>query len=73
MLPAGMIHSQVPGLGRQVPGSGVRHQVQVQDLHPYPNLTIRTRLPIAETRDPKMYTLRQLSGAQSNQEQRTKN
>jgi len=25
-----MIHSQVPGLSRQVPGSGVRHQVQVQ-------------------------------------------
>ncbi len=30
-------HSQVPGLGRQVPGSGVQHQVQVQDPHPYPH------------------------------------
>ena len=35
-------HSQVPGLGRQVPGSGVRHQVQVQVPHPYPNLITRT-------------------------------
>ena len=25
-----MIHSQVPGLGLQVPGSGIQHQVQVQ-------------------------------------------
>jgi hypothetical protein len=24
------IHSQVPGLSHQVPGSGVQHQVQVQ-------------------------------------------
>jgi len=36
------IHSQVPGLGRQVPGSGVRVQVQVQGPHPYPNLKTRT-------------------------------
>ena len=33
-----MIHSQVPGLGRQVSGSGIQHQVQVQDPYPYPNL-----------------------------------
>ena len=36
------IHSQVPGLGRQVPGAGVQVQVQVQDPHPYPNLKSRT-------------------------------
>ena len=42
MLPAGMIHSQVPGLGHQVPGSGIQHQVQVQDPHPCPHLTTRT-------------------------------
>jgi len=28
--PLGQNHSQVPGLGRQVPGSGVQVQVQVQ-------------------------------------------
>jgi hypothetical protein len=49
MNASGMIHSQVPGLSRQVSGSGVRHQVQVQDPHPYPNLKTRTRYPIAET------------------------
>ena len=49
MLPAGMIHSQVPGLGPLVPGSGILVQVQVQDPYPYPNLITRTRLPIAET------------------------
>jgi hypothetical protein len=27
---AGMIHSQVPGLSRQVSGSGIQHQVQVR-------------------------------------------
>jgi hypothetical protein len=37
-----MIHSQVTGLGRQVPGSGVQHQCQVQDSHPYPYLKTRT-------------------------------
>jgi len=38
----GLMHSRVPGLGRQVPGSGVQHQVQVRDLHPYPNPKTRT-------------------------------
>ena len=38
----GMIHSQVPGLGRQVSGSGIQHQVQVQDPYPYPNQKTRT-------------------------------
>jgi len=42
MLPAGMIHSQVPG-------TGIQHQVQVQDPYPYPNLITRAWLPIAET------------------------
>ncbi len=37
---AGMIHFQVPGLGRQ--DSGVQHQVQVQDPYPHPNLKTRT-------------------------------
>jgi hypothetical protein len=46
MLPAGMIHSQVPGLSHQVPGSGVQHLVQVQDPHPYPYLKTRTRYPV---------------------------
>ncbi len=40
-------HSQVPGLSRQVPGSDVLVQVQVQG--PHPNLIARTRHPIAET------------------------
>ena len=44
-----MIHSQVSGLGPQVSGSGVQHQVRVQDLHPCPYLITRTRYPIAET------------------------
>ena len=44
-----MIHSQVPGLGPQVSGSGVQHQVQVQDPHPCPYLITRTRYPTAET------------------------
>ena len=30
MLPAGMMNFQVPGLGPQVSGSGIQHQVQVQ-------------------------------------------
>ena len=30
ILPTDMIHSQVPGLGRQVSGSGIQQQVQVQ-------------------------------------------
>ncbi len=30
MVAAVMIHPQVPGLGRQAPGSGIQHQVQVQ-------------------------------------------
>ena len=42
MLPAGMINSQVPGLGPQVSGSGIQHQVQVQDPYPYPHLITRT-------------------------------
>ena len=42
MLPAGKIHSQVPGLSRQVSGSGIQHQEQVQDLYPYPNPKTRT-------------------------------
>ena len=46
---SGMIHSQVPGLGPQVPGSGVLVQGQVQDPNPYPNLITRTRYPTAET------------------------
>jgi hypothetical protein len=29
MLPAGMMNFQVPGLGPQVSGSGIQHQVQV--------------------------------------------
>jgi len=37
-----LTHSQVPGLSRQVPGSGVRVQVQVQGPHLHPNLTTRT-------------------------------
>ena len=45
------IHSQVPGLGRQVPGSGLQVQVQART---------RTRQPVPgsrspETRDPKMF------------------
>ncbi len=35
-------HSQVPGLGREVPVTGVPVQVQVQGPHPYPNLITRT-------------------------------
>ena len=31
-LRADLVHSQVPGLGHQVPGSGIQHQVQVQAL-----------------------------------------
>ena len=34
-------HSQVPGLGRRVSGSGIRVQVQVQSPNPF--LTTRTR------------------------------
>ena len=49
MNAAVMIHSQVPGLGPQVPGSGVQHQGQVQDPHPYPYLITRARYPTAET------------------------
>jgi hypothetical protein len=37
------IHFQVPGLGRQVSGSGVRVQGQVQGPHSYPNLNLITR------------------------------
>jgi len=48
-------HSQVPGLGHQVSGSGVLVQAQVQDPHPYLNPITRTWLPTAETRDPKKY------------------
>ena len=44
-----MNHSQVPGLGPQVSGSVVQHQVQVQDPHPCPYLITRTRYPTAET------------------------
>ena len=40
-----MIHSQVPGLGHQVPGSGVQHQVQVQA-----RTRTRTRTPVPDTR-----------------------
>ncbi|MEY4819198.1 MAG: hypothetical protein RLZZ23_1971, partial [Verrucomicrobiota bacterium] len=36
------MHSQVSGLGRQVPGSGIQHQVQVRDLYPHPHPTTRT-------------------------------
>ena len=49
ILPAGMIHSQVSGLGHQVSGSGVQHQVQVQGPHPYLYLITRARDPTAET------------------------
>ncbi len=35
-------HFQVSGLGRQVPGSGVQHQVQVRDLYPHPHPKTRT-------------------------------
>jgi len=45
------MHSQVSGLGRQVPGSGVQHQVQVRDLYPRPYPTTRTWCPMAETWD----------------------
>ena len=31
------MHFQVSGLGRQVPGSGVQHQVQVRGPYLYPN------------------------------------
>ena len=48
-----MIHSQVPGLGPQVSGSGVQHQVQVQDPHPYPNLKTRTWIPISRDLRPE--------------------
>jgi len=41
--------SQVPGLSRQVPGSDIRVQGQVQGPHPHPNLTTRAWIPIAET------------------------
>jgi len=44
-------HSQVSGLGRQVPGSGIQHQVQVRDLYPHPYPTTRTWCPMAETWD----------------------
>jgi len=42
MLRSGGKHSQVSGLGRQVPGSGVQDQVQVRDLYPHPYLKART-------------------------------
>ena len=42
MYAAGIIHFQVPGLGRQDSGSGVQHQVQVQDPYPHPHLKTRT-------------------------------
>ena len=49
-------HSQVPGLGHRVSGSGYQHQVQVPAiLHPYLKPNTRTRLPIAETRDLKIF------------------
>ena len=49
-------HSQVPGLGRQVSGSGSQDLVQVRDIpHPYLNPNTRTWLPIAETRDLKIF------------------
>ncbi len=49
-------HSQVPGLGRQVSGSGYQHQVQVRAIpYPYLNPNTRTWLPIAETRDLKIF------------------
>ena len=38
-------HSQVPGLGHQVPGSGVQHQVQVRAC-----ARTRTRGPVPVTR-----------------------
>ena len=54
-------HSQVPGLGPQVSGTGNRAQVQVPGIrsrlqipYPYPNLNTRTWIPTAETRDQKM-------------------
>jgi hypothetical protein len=43
---ADMIHSQVPGLGRQVPGSGLQVQVQVQ-------ARTRTRQPVPGSRSPE--------------------
>jgi hypothetical protein len=50
-------HSQVPGLGPRVSGSGAREQLQargeIQILNLHPNLKTRTRLPGAETRDLK--------------------
>ena len=49
MYAAGMIHSQVPGLGLQVSGSGIQHQVQVRARTRPPNQKTRTWLPIAET------------------------
>jgi hypothetical protein len=47
------IYSQVPGLGRQVPGSGVRHQGQVQGPHPFLNdpATCHPGLPPATRND----------------------
>ena len=51
--PSLQFHSQVPGLGPQVSGSDL--QDQVRDCpHPHLNPNTRTRLPIAETRDPKI-------------------
>jgi hypothetical protein len=51
--------SQVSGLGRREPGSGVQVRVQVRvlnfTLHPHLTLITRTRDLRAETWDPKMH------------------
>ena len=53
--------SQVSGLGRRVPGSGVQVRVQVRvlnfTLHPHLTLITRTRDLRAETWGPKMHCL----------------
>jgi|GEM_PF-3209811 len=55
------MHSQVPGLGHQVSGTGCQVQVRVrgkvQLLNLYPNLNTRAWLLAAETWDLKMLAL----------------